>query len=154
MSYETQLNAEIYKQLDQLSEMGQAWRAEFIAHAIVSSHAEGLPDNEHTDFWRHCAYRSVREAVRRCINKRAGDERPADDRQYRIPGYDHVHAYYVVRRDDTDVGVPVSDLTDDEIDQKSALYKKMGRECFDHADELQRYKFERTRVDLFAGSAA
>lgn len=143
MSYESALNREIYAELDDLAAKGAYFRAEFIAHKICSLHADGLADSEHRDFWRHCGYQEVRDQVRRCINKRAGDRVTEDERQYRLPGYEHVHAYYVVKRDGNDVGVPAYDLSDDEIDQKSQLYRRMGRACFDHARELQRFKNER-----------
>jgi len=145
MSYENELNIEINKELDRLATEKLPWRASFIAHAICNNHADGLVegDEEHKNFWRHCGYEKTRSAVTRCINKRAGDTPEEDDRQFRLPGYDHVHLYYVVRRNGDDVGVPVEDLTDDEIDLKSDRYREMGRTCFSHADELQRFKRER-----------
>lgn len=149
MSYENTLNAEIDKELDRLAEANFPWRANMIAHAICSNHSDGLIEGEDKEFWRHCGYEKVRSAVTRRINRRAGEREDESDNQHRLPGYEHVHAYYVVRRDGDDIGVAAHALTDDEIDAKSARYKEMGRTCFSHADELQRFKRERQ-----AGEAA
>lgn len=146
MSYESELNREINAELDRLQEAKLEWRAQFVAHSICTRHVDGLVDGDHKDFWRHCGYEKVRDAVRRRINKRAGDKRQSEieDLQYRLPGYDHVHEYYVVKRNGDDIGVHVNNLTDVEIDQKSELYRDFGRSNFSHADELQRFKRERS----------
>jgi hypothetical protein len=144
MSYEAALNIEIDKELDRLGELKQEWRANFVAHAICQKHTEGLAEGEHKDFWLHCGYDKTRAAVTRRINKRAGiktDE--GDEAQPRLPGYEHMHPYYVVRRNGDDVGVHVDEMTDEEIDKKIASIERMGRSNFDHAREFKRYKRER-----------
>ena len=144
MSYETALNAEIDKELDRLEGLKQDWRIGFVTQAVCTKHAEGLKDGDHKDFWLHCGYDKTRAAVTKRINKRAGDK-PEEQAaaQPRLPGYDHVHTYYVVRRNGDDVGVHIDLLTDEEIDLKTNRIREMGQTCFEHADELQRYKRER-----------
>lgn len=143
MSYETTLNVEIDKELDRLGLLKQVWRPTFVTHAICSVHLKGLADGEHKDFWLHCGYEKTRAAVTRRINRRAADIIEETDAQPLLPGYEHLHAYYLVRRNGDDIAVHVDDMTDDEIDQKIARIEKMGKSCFSHAKEFKRFKRER-----------
>lgn len=142
------LVAIITHQLDSLAAAGTPWRAQWIAHAIVNEHCAAL-DDDHEDawFWRKTSYAATREAVRKEISRRAGDDSQKKDRpQLDLPGFDreHLQDYYVVRRDGDDIGVPVTALTDQEIDSKADLYESMARACSAHADELRRFKAWRT----------
>ena len=139
MSYHTRLLSEINTILDALAEDGRPWQASWIANEICGQHHDGLTEGEHADFWLHCGYSDCRREVTRCINSRAGD-RPERDEQYTLPGFEHLQAYYVVVRDDGEVGLPVADLTDEELEGKASLYRAMGAACFRHADELDRYR--------------
>jgi hypothetical protein len=145
MSYHTQLMDEINTLLDSIAEGGGEWRATWVAHEICRQHDDGLlTETTDADFWRHCGYTECRREVRQCINRRAGDsDEPREIGQYTLPGFKHLQQYYVVRRDNEDVGVPVHDLTDAEIDSKGALYRNMGAACYAHADELDRFKHNR-----------
>lgn len=143
MSYQDRLTTEINAELDALAERDLPWQAEFIAHAIVGRHNDGLDEGEHRDFWTFCGYAKVRDETRRCINSRAGDSAKGDPAQLTLPGYQHVHRYYVVKRGGVDVGVPVHALTDAELDMKAGMYRSMGQACFAHARELARFKAER-----------
>jgi hypothetical protein len=141
MSYHDKLIAEINAKLDELATEKTAWRAQWIAQAICSEHSTGLAGTPDADFWRHCGYVECRDEVRRCINRRAGDDKPAsDDRQLHLPGYERLQLYYVVTRDGDDVGVPVEELTDQELEAKAATYRSMGAACYRHADEIDRFK--------------
>lgn len=144
MSYETSLNAEIDKELDRLTGLKQEWRATFITNAICGKHIEGLADGDHKDFWLHCGYDKTRSAVTKRINRRAGiSKEDIEQRQPTLPGYNHVHTYYVVNRNGDDIGIHVDDMTDEEIEQKIASIHKMGKSCFAHVSELKRLKRER-----------
>lgn len=143
MSYADRLSAEINTLLDELAERGCEWRAPWITNEICQRHTDGLAEGEDADYWRYCGYSYCRREVTRCINRRADPEPEHGDKQLTLPGYEHLHAYYVVERDGEEVGVPVHDMTDDEIAQKQAHYRKMGAACFAHADELQRFKQSR-----------
>lgn len=144
MSYADRLTAEINALLDQLADEGREWRAAWIAKHICDGHATGLGNGEDADFWLHCGYSDCRREVTRCINRRAGDRPETDTGQLTLPGYDHLHAYYVVERDGEDVGVPVQDMTPPELEAKVRHYRKMGAACFAHADEIERFMESRS----------
>jgi hypothetical protein len=147
---DAQLLAEINATLDKLASDEQPWIANMVAHAICSDHLSGLGDNDDADFWRHCSYKEVRGRVTACINKRAGDKKDRSEEQLTLPGYNHLHEYYVVERDSIAVGVSVKKMTDEEIDGKTQLYQTMGDSCHAHADELQKFKRERAAEPVVA----
>ena len=139
MGYERVLADEIDAELDRLQALGQKWNANWITQAVCSRHEPDLPKAEASEFWRHGAYANTRETVRRRINARAGDRPDRDERQIRLPGYEHLQAYYVVRRKGDDVGLPIQKLTAAELAGKVMLYESMSASCAAHADELRRY---------------
>jgi hypothetical protein len=141
--YHERLIAEIHQHLDALAERGEPWVARWITHAVVQAHSDVLPAGEHGEFFEWAAYQTVRTQVRTVIGKRAGDKphEPSEREQISLPGFDrqHLQDYYLVRRNGDDIGVPVTDLADDEIEAKAALYRSMGAACYAHADELDRF---------------
>lgn len=139
MAYD--LTAEIHAKLDELAERGETWNAQWVAHAICSEHSEVIvDDDDHCFFWQHCGYSATRTAVRTAINSRAGDKKEGGEPQLRLPGYEHLQSYYVVRRNGEDIGVPVTQLTDEELEGKADLYRTMAQSCYGHADELDRFR--------------
>lgn len=147
MSYEKTLNAEINAELNRLTGDGKQLVANWIAHTICKDHEEALDrQSEDSMFWRHCGYATTRDAVRRQINARAGDRDEADKRQAKLPGFQHLQYYYIVKRPKVgEVGVPIDSMTDSEIDEKIVRYEGMSVACKDHADELRGYKATRRR---------
>lgn len=148
MSYHNQLREEIHRHLDSLASEGRPWVATWIANSICNNHDAGLTGNEDADFWRHCGYQETREQVRACINARAGDRPQPKSEQLRFAGWNHLQAYYLVDREEPGTGVPVQDMTDEELEKKAVEYRTMGATCFAHADELD--QFRRDRRGAFA----
>lgn len=139
MGYERIFNEEISAELDRLQAGGERWVANWITHTIVGRHEPEI--GRDAEFWRYCGYSTVRDAVRRHINGRAGDRPERDERQLRLPGYEHLQAYYIVKRKRLgEVGVPIQQMTDQEFDEKIGRYEAMGANCMAHAEELRRYK--------------
>ena len=131
--------AEIQGYIDALAAANRPWRAEWIAHWICDDHATGLADGADADFWRYCGYRQCRELVRRCINARAGNRPDPNEAVTALPGYEHLQSHYIVTRDGDNVGVPLHDLTDEELAAKSQMHRAMGNACHAHAAEIERY---------------
>lgn len=140
MSYGDTLTAEIDSVIETLRLAGNRLEARWIANEICSRHMAGLTDGEDADFWRFCGYMECREQVRRRISRIEGKdalERVAQ--QHLLPGFEHLQSYYVVKRDGEDIGVPVGDMTDDELAAKATTYRAMGKACFAHAREIDRF---------------
>jgi len=144
MNYSNQLRIEIEEILNALEEERRPWNPDWITTAICGNHEHGLANNgEDIEFWQYCGQTACREAVRRCINKRAGDRPEQDDGQLILPGWEHLQTYYLVKRNDTTIGISVFGLTDEEIREKAKEYRKMGEGCFAHAEELLRFLSQR-----------
>ncbi len=137
------LMSEIHAQIDKLAEQKRPWVAQFIAHAVCSSHEDGLADSEHRDFWNYSGHKFVRSMVTKVVNERAGDKADrSNPQQITLPGFNrnHLQDYYIVQRNGRDEGIVVTDLTDNEISAKASLYRAMGQSCYEHSDELMRFQ--------------
>lgn len=153
MSYQDRLLEQINIKLDDLAEAGQRWIPLWVTHALCADHMVGLADDgEHREFWEYGTYMHVRRVVTQVINKRS-DDNPHERRNFQLvlDGFERnrLQDYYVVTRDDEEIGVPIIGefaITDDELDSKAALYRAMGQACFEHADELERFKEWRRRA--------
>lgn len=142
-SYHNRVVGEINEHLDELAAEEKPWEAKWIAHAVCREHTDGLADSEDAEFWRWSSYRTIRDLTRREINKRTdppiGEKQ---DQQIVLDGFEreHLQDYYLVEREDTEVAIPVTQLTDAEIGAKVAEKRAMGAACFAHAHELRRFK--------------
>jgi hypothetical protein len=117
----------------------------FITHEIITKHEPGLArQNDHTDFFKHYAYKGHRKDVGSYIAKVYGDnDGGSKGAESFLPGFEHVQRHYVLKRGGEDVAVPVELMTDIEIDARVQLLKRRGRACLAHADELDRFKLLR-----------
>ena len=142
-SYYDRMIGEINAHLDRLAKDDEPWIASWITTAICNDHAAGLRDGDESHFWRWGTAHCVRELVRKQINARAGNspEHKGQD-QLTLVGFGRtrLQRYYMVDRDGQEQGVPVTQLTDPEIEGKAREYRAMGTACYAHADELERYK--------------
>ena len=141
MNYQSKLKSEIISVLDDLTESNQDWNATFIAQLVCDNHKHELVND--AEFSLYNIYTNVRREVTSVINKLAGDKPEKESLQLIIPGYENLQTHYVVKRNGESIGVHIDNMTDDEIDEKTKVYKKMGTTCFAHADELQQYKVKR-----------
>lgn len=131
---------EVANKIAQWAAAGRDIVPSFITHEIVQSHVGGLArQNEHTLFWEHHTYKSLREDVGRYITKAYGKE-DEEKKAVLLPGFEYVQQFYIVRRGDEDVAVAPAAMSDEEIDAKVQLLRRRGTACFAHADEFDRYK--------------
>ena len=146
MAYYEDLTREIDEKLDAYIDADKVLNADWITSEICLDHKEGLAENEEAEFWEHGATRQVRNEVRRRINKMRGDRADRDPRQAHLPGFAHLQSHYMIERRGDEVGVPIFELTDAEVDAKAQLYRTMGASCYEHADELERFKDWRRQI--------
>lgn len=100
---------------------------------------EILDDHEGDDFVMCAAYQGLRNLVRNEVNKLAGDNYETNE-QIKLPGYEHLHAYYVVDVGDrVGMALPVESMSRDELLAKAVRYRKYGDACHTHADEIMRF---------------
>lgn len=127
---------------------------QFITHEIIQSHEAGLArQNDHTDFFRHFAYKGHRKDVGSYIAKKYGDDRSSgEERQPVLPGFEHLQRHYIVPRGGEKVVVAIELLTDEEIDAKVEFLRKRSASDVAHADEFVRFKHIRGAAPLVKAS--
>lgn len=138
------LEREIDERIDTLKTAGRATiAASWLAQSIIEGHAQ--IEGADTDFYRCCAYRAVREAVRRAVNRYAPAASVEADPQIVLPGFERLQAYYLTARRGDQTMVHVDAMTDAELEAKSVELRAMGAGCFQHAQELDRYRSDRRK---------
>jgi hypothetical protein len=141
-----QLNSEIDVRICDLTESGvRLISAKALAMDIVARHSAIVGDD--VDFYSHCSLEHVENKVRLAFNrfklKPEGELSP--DPQMTLPGFKRVQRFYAVERESDHQIIAIEDLTRAEIVGKVEELRAMGRGCYEHADELERYaqKFRR-----------
>lgn len=114
-----------------------------ITKTVCDLHKLGLAQNEHASFWEGAAIAHICDVVRKRITRRAFDVSSEPPPQLELIERERLHSYYVVRRQGRDVGLPLSQLTNLELDAKIAKIRQMGITCQAHADDLELYKTSR-----------
>ncbi len=142
MTYtDKEIRTKINTKLGALEDQGMPWHATWIAHAICHDHESGLAKHRHSDFWKWGGYKATREMTRRCISDRTTPDKGSEQKpQLELPGFDHLQQYYMVERNGDELGVPIFQMTDEEVEAKAAQLRTMGEACFAHSDELLRFK--------------
>jgi hypothetical protein len=57
-----------------------------------------------------------------------------------LPGWERLQSRYLITRNETPQMVEVKQMSDAELLLKAEEYRKMGEECFAHADDIYRYR--------------
>lgn len=141
------IRAEIHTVLDDLSGSNAPWDASAVAMLVLDRHRDGIKRGDDGEVIRYCAYSHIREEVRETISKRAGDLGNARvDEQLVLDGYEHLQKYYMLERSGVRLGVSVYTMTELELAAKAAEYRKMGRACYAHADEIDRFRTRQFKV--------
>ncbi len=112
-----------------------------VTQEIIDSHGEIYGTD--ADWYRYCAFERVRGLVREAIRRLKVQPREDPDPQLTFPGWKHLQRSYSVKRGGVEQGIPIEKLTLEEINAKCQMLKRMGDGCFEHADELERYRQER-----------
>lgn len=135
--FEVEIATIVQKWIDEGREIVPA----FVTQEIIKSHEHGLArNNEHTEFWKHYAYKGHRKDVGSYIAKNFGDDESEEkEHQHVLPGFEHVQRHYVINRGGGPVMVPVGQMTDAEIRARVQLLRRRGAGCMAHADELERF---------------
>ena len=146
MSYRDALRDEIAAEIEFLRERRRPILPDWITQNVCSRHQAALESAESEEdaaFWRFTGYAFTRDLVRRVINETMGPNSGGDAKQRVLPGFEHLQEYYLVKREGDQVGVPIEEMTDAEIDAKMEEHDKMGSAHFAHRDELATYKEQR-----------
>jgi hypothetical protein len=90
------------------------------------------------DFYLITAKFYIADLVKRCIKKYDTPDQ-TESGQIIMDGFDHLQKAYPVERGEGREIVPVSLLTDKELELRAAAYDKMAEGCEAHAKEIRKY---------------
>src|SRR5262245_14410933 len=146
---ETELRAEIEKEIATLLADHQPVHPAWLTHKICRRHEDGLSANggdnetmesEHRAFWRFGGYTTTRKLATICINDLESDDaNKGEDVEPFLPGFKLLRPQYVNRRDGVDVMVPTEQMTIEELYAKATQFEKNSVTLAEHARELRRY---------------
>tara|TARA_R110000787_G_scaffold44892_4_gene109770 strand:- start:173 stop:604 length:432 start_codon:yes stop_codon:yes gene_type:complete len=137
MSYQKVLVGEISSVIDQLMADKIVIDPRSVASIVCGYHDDELM--EEAPFSTHNNYKNVRREVRSVMSRKLVVSEDNFDSQLTIEGTKYVQKYYSINRDGEQLGVPVDDLTKEEVKSKADHLRKMGRACLRHARELEEY---------------
>jgi len=134
------LNQEIRSEIEyRISNKSSVIRPDIITQTILNRHDDPLDD-----FYTLCAYRHVLDQVKQELNRfKITNKNIEPDKQTTLPGFERVQMYYLVTRNNDQLAVHVTKLTEQEIDEKIIELRNMAAGCLAHADELERFKLVR-----------
>lgn len=133
-----ELTAEVDVIIDRLqSEDAPRIHPDWITQEVMGAH-QGI-EGEDCDFYLCTGRAAVRDAVRARLNRFKASPEVETDRQLVLEGYERLQRHYLVNEDETQVAVHIEMLSDDQLLQKASEYRAMGKGCFEHANEIDRY---------------
>ena len=138
MSYDKQINNDILSEIDRLKQMDGIIEPRWVANAVTMKYFKGMPANEEAEIVKFMAFTECRRKVAKLISKSL-DGSKSNRRDIVLPGFEYLQTHYEVKRDGDWVGVPINLMSQSEILEKAAFYKKMGEAVFKHAQELEAY---------------
>ena len=137
MSYKSILVNEISALIGQLMAEKRLIDPRSVTTMVCTNHHEEL--SEEAPFSTHNNYTNVRREVTAVMSKALAGSEGIANGQLIIEGMQFVQKYYSVERNGERVGVPVDQMSAEEVTEKVELLHKMGDACHSHADELLKY---------------
>jgi hypothetical protein len=132
------LSSEIAAKIEALREKSMpVLNPDWITNEIMDDHREDMQ-------FLHCTSRAtVREEIRRYLNKFKLAPMLEADRQIVLPGFERVQEYYLCDRG----AVHIDSMTDEELEGKAIELETMAEGCKEHAWEIRRYiVYRRSKV--------
>ena len=140
MSYQKILVGEISSLIDNLIDGKIIIDPNAVTSEICNNHSKELLND--ATFSTYNNYTNVRREVRSVMSKKMDldiNSLTNENSQLVIIGFECLQSYYSIKRNDSYLGVPIEEMTVEEIRQKAKSYRKMGNTCYIHADELDKY---------------
>lgn len=137
-----QLTQEIEQVIAQFeAESARALHPEWITQAVVQRH----PDVAGVDaeFWRVVGRAEVRAQVRNRLNRYRVKPEVEPDAQLVLAGFERLQQRYLVAEKGEQVAIRVQELTAAQMLAKERELRAMGAGCFQHADEMARFRASR-----------
>lgn len=142
MKSTTEVTREIRNIVQDRIDSGVIVRVEWLTTEIMSMKSDiGGSD---ADFYIACGIDFIKNTVKRVIGGYA--PKPEQNEQIVMDGFDYLQKAYTVTRDDQITLVPVTMLTDDELEMRALEYEAMSKGCIAHAKEIRSFIMGREKV--------
>lgn len=138
---ESDLEKEVREIIRRRVDSGQVAAATWLTQNIVGQHED--IEGSDAEWYQLCAYAHIRSVVRRCVQQYKESPEMVDQQMLLSDMFKRVQKAYCIEREKEQVVVPIGLLSGDELDSKIESLRKMGDGCYEHADELIRYKNQR-----------
>lgn len=135
MKSTTEVTNEIRRIVQDKIDCGVVVRVEWLTTEIMAMKCEVEGDD--ADFYIACAVDFIKATISRVIGKYA--PKTDTDNQLTMDGFDHLQKAYTVTRDNQITLVPVTMLTDDELEARALEYEAMAFGCVTHAQEIRTF---------------
>lgn len=124
-------------------EAGLISESAWLVHEIVSAH--DAIEGDDTDWYKCCAYDSVRSVVRKVVQEYRGESTTAVS-QLVFDGFERLQRAYSIERDGCSLVIPIDQITYEELTAKIDALEAFAEGALVHARELRRYRDEHTRA--------
>lgn len=135
------LSREIAQEMESRIFKRETLNRDWIVQAILAKHSDVAGDD--VDFHLCASRKTVENAVRQQINRFDVKAEVTPDRQLVLDGFERLQRYYAFEERGVQVAVPVEDMTDAQLEAKEVELMAMGAGCYQHADEIRRYRDQR-----------
>lgn len=141
MKSTTEVTREIRRIVQERIDANISIRVEWLTTEIVAM--KDQIEGSDADFYIACGMDFIKKTVKRVIGE--FEPRPEQNAQIIMTGFDHLQKAYTVTRENQVTLVPVTMLTDDELELRAREYEGMAAGCIAHADEIRTFISSRDR---------
>lgn len=141
--------ADLYREIDEEivsleSQNAPRLHPDWIAQSVLARHPDIAGDD--TAFYVCAGRACVRDAVRVRLNRYKARPQLEADRQTVLEGFERLQRHYLCSEDGTQVAILVHEMSDAQLEAKAAELRAMGVGCYQHADEIERYRAQRQQA--------
>ena len=142
MKSTTEVTREIRRIVQERIDAGAVVLVEWMTTEILAQKSD--IEGADADFYLACGS----DFVSKCLKRVVGEYEPKEQTstQLTMQGFDHLQKAYTVVRDEQIVLVPVTMLTDDELEGRALEMEAMAKGCLSHAKEIRAFVLSRDQV--------
>ncbi len=135
MKSTTEVTQEIRGIVRNKIDSGVSVRVEWLTAEIIAM--KDKIEGDDADFYIACGIDFIKKTTKRVVGE--FEPKPEQSSQIIMPGFDHLQKAYTVKRDGQITLVPVTMLTDAELEARAVEYEAMAVGCIAHADEIRTF---------------
>ena len=142
MKSTTEVTREIRRIVQERIDAGVVVRVEWLTTEIMS--VKDQIEGEDADFYLACGVEFIKKTVKKVI----GDYAPKAQKQGEqlvMDGFEHLQKAYTVTRNNEVTLVPVTQLTNSELEARAQEYDLMAKGCQAHAKEIRAFAMGRAQ---------